>query len=191
VRTQGTYTGTSSGEATLAGTLTIDATSLINTTTHVGTVTGNLHVDVPNTGNDVSASFTGVYYNGTVVGLATGHAGGSAFVGNVSASFDGAAGFSNGLIGGAAGGYAVEISQGGCRPTQPKPDKINVHGTVSSVSGGTITAAGVTCTTTDPRLIGALSHVQPGDRVELQCTVSGSTNTLTNISGERNLGHNH
>src|SRR5581483_2392720 len=99
-RSHGTYTGTVSnatGDANLNGPITIDAKSLINTSTNVGVVTAHIRF-----GSDAS---------GNVAGLVEGHAPGStaALLGNLSAAFSTTNGFTNGNIGGANSGGAVEL----------------------------------------------------------------------------------
>jgi hypothetical protein len=194
VTTHGTYTGTATGDPTLSGAVTIDADSLINSTTNVGTVNGRIRIDV--SGGTAGASFTAVYANGTLVGLAVGHAGGSAYaalIANVSAGFSGSGGFSSGMIGGgSSAGSAVELSSGGCRPTPPpRPDKIRVRGTVSAVSTSSITAAGVTCANSSSSLAAQLANVHAGDQVEMTCLVSGGTTTLASLSGGHRHGDDH
>lgn len=189
VSTRGTYSGTAAGDPTLAGPVTIDASSLINTTTKVGTVSGFISVDIAGDHNDVSAPFSAVYSNGTIAGLASGRAGDAQLVANVAAAFNATAGFTSGMLGGGtSGGTAVELAHGSCQPVQPpRPDKIRVHGTVTAVTAGptgSITAAGVTCIAGTGSPVNALGNVHVGDRVEMSCLASGGTNTLVELSGD-------
>jgi hypothetical protein len=191
VTTHGTYAGTATGEPTLSGPITIVADSLVNSTTNVGTVSGRLRVDV--SGGGAGASFTAVYANGSITGLAVGHAGApyAGLIANLSAGFSGSGGFSSGMLGGGtSGGTAIEIASGGCNPVAPpQPDKIQVHGSVSAVSSSSITAAGVTCTNSSSSLAGVLANIHTGDRVEMTCTVSGGTTTLESVSPEHHHSH--
>src|SRR5215471_17375672 len=57
--TNGTYTGTASGDAALAGAITLRARSIINTTDNVGSVSGQLKIDVSG-GRDTEAMFATV-----------------------------------------------------------------------------------------------------------------------------------
>ena len=59
VTTNGTYSGTASGDADFTGTATLRATSLINTTDNIGLVSGTLRIDVA-AGRDTQAQFDAV-----------------------------------------------------------------------------------------------------------------------------------
>ena len=85
---------------------------------------------------------------------------------------------------GSSGGVRQMLQiAGGCQPTPtPKPDRIVVHGAVTAVSTGSITAAGVTCTIPlelQTKVAGLGLVV--GSQVNMTCTVSGGTNTLARI----------
>jgi hypothetical protein len=189
VFTRATYTGTSgsSSEPSLNGNVTIAALSSINTTTNVGTVSGRLRIDGSN-GTHTNADFDSVYSGGSLAGLAEGRTSenGGGLLANLSAGFSATGGFTDGKIGGTAGGGAVLTGRGDCQVTAtPKPDRIDVHGVVTAISpsSGTptsISAAGVTCSVPST-LAAAVGAVHVGDSVELQCTVSGGTSTLTKI----------
>jgi hypothetical protein len=182
---RGTYTGTAtSSEPSLNGPITIDAESLINTSTGNGTVSGRFRIDVAS-GHHTHGAFDAVYSGGTIVGLAEGNADEphAKLVANLSASFAAATGFAAGakLGGGTSAGNAVELVRGGCEPVRPpKPEKIQVHAAVSAVSATSITAGGVTCNVPDS-LKGKVSEIHVGDRVEMKCTVSGGVNTLEHV----------
>lgn len=111
------YRGTAAGDADLAGAITIDARSVVNTTDNVGVVEGRLRVDVAS-GRDTVARFSAVYDRGKLVGLARGHVQKphARLFANVSASFAAGSGFTGGKIGAADGGSAVEIAPGRCAP---------------------------------------------------------------------------
>jgi hypothetical protein len=185
---RGDYTGTTTNatDPTLNGNASVSAESVINTTTGFGTVNGKLRIQTAD-GKHTVAQFDAVYTNGHIAGLAEGHGSQSwnKLVANLSADFTAAGGFANGKLGGTTGGDAVEVTSGGCKPaSSSKPDTIEVHGAITAVSATSITAAGVTCVVpaTLATAVGAL-HV--GDRVELKCTVSGTTNTLTKVEGDK------
>jgi len=187
--TRANYTGTAtSTESTLNGTASVSAKSVINTTTGFGTVNGKLRIDTAD-GKHTVAEFDAVFSHGHIAGLAEG--GGSEhswnkLVANLSADYSAAGGFANGKLGGTTGGDAVLVSSGGCKPaSSSKPDTIEVHGTITAVSATSITAAGVTCAV--PTTI-STSALHIGDRVELKCTVSGGTNTLSKVEGD---DHHH
>jgi hypothetical protein len=120
--TNATYTGTATGDVSLAGTVTVRTRSVIDTTDDLGTVQGSVQI-----GNG-DARFSGVYDHGKVAGLLTGHVGSkdahAALLANVSASFSASGGFSDGKIGASDGGSAVELSAGQCKPT---PDSGKKH----------------------------------------------------------------
>ncbi len=176
VTTRGTYTGSASGSADLTGAVTIDASSVINTTDNVGTVTGRIKI-----GDGTKGSLAGVYDHGTVTGLATGRTKAPAsLLANISATFSPTAGFTSGKIGGGtAGGSAVEIGRASCSSTSKTRERSDALGTISAISSSSITVAGLTCATpTD-----LTSKYKTGDAVRIGCTLSGTTNTLVKISG--------
>ena len=116
VVTDGTYTGTATGDPDLTGNATLHAHSVINTTDGIGRVTGTLRIDV--SGRDTQAQFDTVYSGGSVAGLAVGHAHDPAarLIANLSAGFTSTGGFTDGKLGGSTGGAAVEMAPGTCRP---------------------------------------------------------------------------
>jgi hypothetical protein len=111
--TNATYTGTASGDSSLAGTVTVHARSVIDTTADLGTVTGSVKF------GDGEARFSGVYDHGKLAGLLTGHSGGkgahTALLANVSAGFSASGGFTGGKIGASDGGSAIELTAGDCK----------------------------------------------------------------------------
>lgn len=115
VTTNARYSGTAAGDADLAGTIRLDARSVVNMTDNVGVVEGKLRIDVAS-GGDTVARFTAVFANGKLVGLATGHAQDphAKLFANLSSGFTAAAGFTGGKIGAADGGSAVEVAAGKC-----------------------------------------------------------------------------
>jgi hypothetical protein len=178
---RGTFTGTStSSDSTLNGPITVDAKSLINTTTGIGVVSGRIRIDTSG-GGHTHAEFDTTYTGGNIAGLAEGHAQDAKLIGNISGAYSAASGFTNGKLGGGTtGGDAVEVLRGGCEPTHaPKPDRIEVHGAVSAVSGTLITVAGVTCAVNQASLV---SGIQIGDQVKMKCTSSNGTTTLEKVS---------
>jgi hypothetical protein len=111
------YSGTATGDADLAGAITLDARSVVNMTDNVGVVEGKLRVDVAS-GGDTVARFSAVLANGKLVGFATGHAQDPhvKLFANLSSGFIAATGFTAGKIGAADGGSAVEVGAGKCAP---------------------------------------------------------------------------
>ena len=126
VTTNARYTGTAAGDGSLAGGITIDASSVIDTTDNLGVVAGKLKIDVAS-GPDTTASFTAVYAAGKLVGLATGHVQGphAKLFANLSSGFGAKTGFSGGKLGAADGGSAVTLGPGKCAPKhdQASPPK--------------------------------------------------------------------
>jgi hypothetical protein len=182
--TRGSYSGTAvdATDPSLNGPLTFNATSLINTTTNYGTVSGQIQVG--SGGTETDAQFNGVYANGAVVGLAQGHNHApSQLLANVSAGFSATGGFTSGLIGGGtSAGYAVEFAPGQCTSTpQQQPDKVVAIGAVSAVSATSITVSGVTCAVGTGQAA-LVANVHVGDRVSISCTVANGATTLDNVS---------
>ncbi len=197
--TSATYTGGTavSTEPSLNGAISIDTESLINTTNDIGTVSGRIRIG---SGHDGGTRFSAVYSKGKLAGLVSGgneRDSSGQLLGNLSATFSTAGGFTDGKIGGGTtGGDAVLISSGGCKPTAPpKPDVISVEGTVSASSGSSVTAAGITCVvpSTLSSTVTGLGLVNGTTRVDMTCTVSGGVNTLSKISiaGNHDSSHKH
>jgi len=187
--TRATYTGSTSGatDPSLNGPIRLDTSSLVDTTSGDGTVSGQLHIG--NAPGSTDAAFDAVLHNGTLAGLAEGRAGGnhSQLIANISGAFTTAGGFTTGAIGGGtAAGYAVEVASGGCKPTPPpKPETIDVNGAVTNVTQTTIAAAGVTCNIpTSLQSYVAGLKLANGDRVEMKCTSASGTNTLTSLNAD-------
>jgi hypothetical protein len=190
--TRATYTGTStSAEPTLTGTASIDAESLVNTTTGLGLVSGKLTITAAD-GKRAHLRFSTVLAAGAIAGFAEGEGHKrdySKVLGNLSATYSAAGGFTNGKLGGGTtGGAAVQIVPGGCRAASPeKPERVEVEGKITAISPTSISAAGVTCVVPaelQPKLTGLVV----GDPVELECTVAGGVNTLAKVSKD---GGNH
>src|SRR5689334_7688941 len=144
--TNGKYTGTATGDADLAGAITLRVRSVVNTTDKVGTVNGAFRIDV--SGRDTNGAFSAVYDNGSIAGLAVGRARepGAKLVGNLSATFDPATGFTGGKLGGGTnGGGAVELGGGSCKAQGSHPEHSEARGTISALSTASITVANLTC----------------------------------------------
>jgi hypothetical protein len=187
VVTNGTYTGKSAGDADLTGDITLRARSVVNTTNGVGTVSGWFGIDVAK-GRNTRGVFTTVYDHGSIAGLATGraHEPSAVLLGNLSASFDPSSGFSNGKIGGTAGGGAVELTAVGCKDDGTKTPKEHseARGTISALSTTSITVAGLTCAIAsngNARMTAILPKLKVGDRAEIRCDLTNGQNTLTRL----------
>lgn len=186
VRTSGLYTGTAAGDADLTGNATLRASSLINTTDNIGIVSGSLRIDVAS-GRDTESQFDAVYSGGQIAGLATGHAHDPAarLVANLSASFTGSGGFTNGKLGGGTGGgAAVELGSGKCEATRTVKERSEAHGLITAVSSMSITVAGLTCTVpTD--LQSKVAALKTGSAAEIKCSLINGVNTLTHVEAKR------
>ena len=182
---QGTYTGTATGDPDLTGPITLAARSTVDSTAGVGVVSGRLRIDT--SGRDTLAAFTTVYDHGTIAGLAAGAARGpgARLLGNTSAGFTAAGGFTNGKIGGSAGGSAIELGPTRCARTKPSKEESAARGTVTAVSDSSITVAALTCTVPNDlsaKVTGAL-HI--GDHAEIHCRLIDTTNTLVKFEKKR------
>jgi hypothetical protein len=192
VSTRGRWTGSSTGDPSLTGNTTIDAESLINTTTGVGTVSGHMRIDVSG-GGHTTADFDAVYSGGHIAGLAEGRGSASwkRLIANLSADWPSTGGFANGKLGGTTGGDAVVVSSGGCRPAQVKPETIVLRGAVTlGANNATITVAGVSCNVPS-NLASSVGSLHNGDRVEAKCTSASGTNTLVSINGDHHGDDHH
>ena len=181
--TKGTYAGVAtSSDPSLNGPIRIDLRGLINTDRKLGTVSGKLKITTAS-GKDTVAQFDGVYADGAVVGLASGHAQSpySRLLANVSADYNPAGGLTKGKIGSAAGGGAVELTPGKCKSEKSRGETVEVQGTVSALSEDSITVANVTCGIPANLRTSVKSRVKIGDRVEMKCAVAGTVYTLVKI----------
>ena len=183
--TNARYSGTALGDADLAGPIRVTARSVINTTDDVGAVEGRLRIDVAS-GGDTVAHFSAVYDHGKLAGLAAGHVQDphAKLLANLSAGF-GSGGFTGGKIGSSAGGSAVELGPGRCEPTQAQAEKSEATGTVSALSQGSITVAGLTCLLPTSLAAKVNSTVKIGDRVRIHCSLVNGQNTLVRIAKKR------
>ncbi len=187
-KSRGTYTGTAdSTEASLKGNATIEATSLINTTTKIGIVSGDLRIETAD-GGRTKAHFDGVFVDGKLVGLAAGRSRHNSDTGNVtllanfSADYAATTGFANGKVGTDVSGGAVLITRSGCKPAEAsKPDHITASGKVTAVSDTSITVAGVTCAVPES-LKTTVAQLKVDDVTTIECDVVSGANTLTGVS---------
>ena len=112
--TEATFTGTaSSSDSHLSGPIMIDATSVFDATTTVGTVTGDVSI------NSGGAGFEGrllaVNVKGALQGLLVGREnGGGSLVGNVTSTFTTTAGFGSSTIGSGTGTNTAIVATGEC-----------------------------------------------------------------------------
>ncbi|HZU20726.1 MAG TPA: hypothetical protein VE982_05880 [Gaiellaceae bacterium] len=184
--TNGTYTGTASGDPGLTGALTLRAHSVVNTTDNVGVVSGAFRIAVAN-GRDARGVFTAVYDHGTIAGMLVGraHDPGARLLANFSATFAPATGFTGAKIGGGtAGGSAVEIGTGACRPQIAHPMQSQARGAISALSPDSITVNGLTCMIPAKSRAAAILPrfgLKVGDLVEIRCDRVNGQNTLARV----------
>lgn len=181
--TDGRYTGTASGDPDLSGPITLRARSVIDTTHGLGTVSGELKIAVAS-GRNAVARYSAVYDHGSLAGLATGNAGSPSarLVGNLSATFDPKAGFTNGKLGGGtAGGSAVELLPGPCTKSATTVQRSEARGTVSAVSATSITVAGLTCAVPTSLSAALNSKLHVGDRAQIRCSLQSGQSTLVSF----------
>jgi len=180
--THATFTGVATGSTTdLAGNLTVDTNSVINTTDNVGVVKAKLKIAA--TTGETDLHFTGVYGGGNVAGFVTGHAGtpNVKLLGNLSAGFSAAGGFTGAKIGGGtSGGSAVELGPGRCAPNKPVHTESNAVGPITAVSGTSITVAGLTCAV-PANLAATVLGFHVNDQVHIRCTLVANVATLVKI----------
>lgn len=187
VVTDGKYTGAATGDPDLTGAITLRAHSVINTTDNVGVVSGALRID-QSSGRDTEAAYSAVYDHGSIAGLAVGraHSPSARLLGNVSAGFSAASGFTGGKIGGGtSGGAAVELGGGSCKASRPVAEKSEAHGTISALSAGSITVAGLTCAIPSDKSTDVNSKFKQGDVAQIRCSLVSGVNTLTDINGKK------
>lgn len=183
--TRATYSGAATGSADLTGPITLQTSSLVNTTDGVGTVEGKLKIAA--SGGTTVAQFSGVYDHGSVAGLAAGHGAtrSAKLLANVSGSFTASGGFASGKIGGGtAGGSAVELGPGRCAPASAVRESAEARGTISAVSSTSITVAGLTCVVPSTLAV-KVQGLHTGDRVEIRCTTANGATTLVGVKAGR------
>ncbi len=180
--TDGKYTGTAGGDPDLAGAITLRVRSVVNTTDKVGTVNGAFRIDV--SGRNTWGAFSTVYDSGAIAGYtrAQAHDPGARILGNLSATFDPATGFTNGKIGGGtSGGSAVELGRGSCKPAENHAEHSAARGAIWSLSTASITVAGLTCNLPSDKAADINAKFKTGDNVEIRCEFASGQNTLTRI----------
>jgi hypothetical protein len=183
----GVATGATAGDADLTGPITLRARSVINTTDNVGTVDGRFSIDVAN-GKNTDGTYSAVYDNGAIAGLASGKArqSNSKLLANLSATFAAASGFTGGKLGGgSAGGSAVELAAGSCKSAKTTSEKSSARGQITGLSTTSITVAAVTCTIPADKSADVTAKFKNGDTAEIQCQVVNGTNTLTKIEKKK------
>ena len=189
--THGHYKGSvTSGNAVLAGVLSIHAKTTYNTTDGLGYVNGSFKIKDDD--SRVKGTFAGTIKNGKLVGYLTGKSRGNhaKVLGNLSADFaGGATNVANGQIGSTSSLAVLAVVAGPvCKaPKEPKPAKrVHAEGTATLAGGPPPTSITVTPKhkpTTAPCAIPA-SFVLPAGvvtsaKVEMVCEWVGTPAALT------------
>lgn len=187
--TNGTYSGMSSGDATLSGPIRLSVRAAINTTKRLGTIDGTVVVD--RAGRDTRAHLSAVYHDGNVNGLVTGIGlpPGERLLGTFTASYSPDGGFGAGGIGvGNIGPAAIAFNEGGCNATRPATGQLKlIGGTVQVLTDGAITVSLVgggsfSCALDDRgRAEISRQHIQTGDKVSAFCTFKGGAWALLHV----------
>jgi hypothetical protein len=181
--TQATYTGTAAGAADLTGPVTLKVRSLINTTDGVGAVSGSFKITTA-TDKYTRGEFSSVWDHGNLAGLASGRAQDRQvqLLGNLSAGFTAATGFTAGKIGGGtAPGSAILLGPGKC--ASEKKETSSAHGAVSAVSSTSITVAGLTCDV-PASFATQIAAVKVNDQQTIRCNLVSGKNTLVKLGGD-------
>ena len=193
--TDGHYTGLAdfANPATdLDGPLTIHARTTYSTTDGLGWVEGSFRVkDDP---TRLNGRFSGTLKGNALVGFLTASSRGhhARVLGNLSATFDPATGFTGGMIGAGSSTAVLAVIAG---PTCPKPKPapkpvrpVHVRGTVSAVGdgavGSTITVSfrgPSTATCSRDATSPATTSFPVGTKVDMKCAYIGTTWTLRGL----------
>jgi hypothetical protein len=195
--TQGHYTGTATfaaPAAELSGPLTIDARTTYSTTDGLGYVSGSFRVkDDRHDPNRLGGRFTATLKGSQLVGFLTASARGhhARVLGNLSATFVPATGFTAGAVGSTSSTAVLAVVAGPTCPRPkpaPKPQVRGVDGKVAAVGdgkvGSTITVASrgpSTATCTRDAASPETTGIVVGTRVAMKCALIGTTWTLREL----------
>ena len=177
--------------ADLGGPLTIDARTVYSTTDGLGYVEGSFRVqDSRHDPNGLGGRFTATLKGSQLVGFLTASARGNhaRVLGNLSATFVPATGFTAGAVGSSSSTAVLAVVAGPVCPKPkpaPKPHARVVEGKVSAIGdgtvGSTITVASrgpSTATCTRDAASPATTGIAVGAKVAMKCELIGSTWTL-------------
>ena len=208
--THGHYTGTATFTAPageLSGPLTIDARTTYSTTDGLGYVEGSFRVqDSRHDPNRLGGRFTATLKGSQLVGFLTASARGhhARVLGNLSATFVPATGFTSGDVGSNSSDAVLAVVAGPTcpkakpapkpkpTPPAPRPHARIVDGKVSAIGdgavGSTITVASrgpSTATCTRDAASPATTGIAVGNKVAMKCELVGTTWTLRMIHKHR------
>ena len=199
--TQGRYTGTATfaaPAAELSGPLTIDARTTYSTTDGLGYVSGSFRVrDGRDDRNRLGGRFTATLKGSQLVGFltASGRGNHARVLGNLSATFVPATGFTAGAVGSTSSTAVLAVVAGPICPKPkpaPRPQVRSVDGKVSAVGdgsvGSTITVATrgpSTATCTRDATSPATTGIAVGTKVAMKCELIGTTWTLRALHTRR------
>jgi hypothetical protein len=187
--TRATYTGTSTGDSSLAGPIRLMVRAAINTTKRLGTIDGNVVID--RAGRDTRAHLTAVYQDGDVSGLLFGQGlpPGQRFLGTFTGSYSADGGFGAGGIGvGNIDPAAIVLTEGSCTPAKPASGQLKLIGgsvltlTDSSITVGLTAGGTFSCSIGDrAREEVSRQHIAVGDTVSAFCTFKSGEWTLLHV----------
>jgi len=175
VRSCGALTTT---RATYSGpAMTISADSTIDARTGMGLVTGTLRSPA------MTGEFSAVYDHGVISGTTTGRAGTRPLVASLTAAFDPASGFTNGVIGGRNPVGTVVLGSS-CAPP-PARQLRHARGIVTASNADEITLGGLTCAVPPRLAVTVAFNYASGTWASITCSVSKGQTTLVAITGKR------
>ena len=195
--THGRYTGTATFTAPageLSGPLTIDARTTYSTTDGLGYVSGSFRVrEGRDDRNRLGGRFTATLKGSQLVGFLTASARGNhaRVLGNLSATFVPATGFTAGAVGSTSSTAVLAVVAGPICPKPkpaPRPQARIVDGKISAVGDGsvgstiTITRRGLlTATCTRDATSPVTTGIAVGTKLGMKCELIGTTWTLRGL----------
>lgn len=186
--TNGTYTGTSTGDPLPAGPIRLTVHAAINTTKRLGTI--DVSVVVDRAGSDTHTHLAAVYHDGNISGLLTGVAlpPGQRLIGTFTAFYSPDGGFGvGGIRAGNVSPTALTFSRGECVGAKPATGELKLlGGNVAALTDGITVAllgGGSFSCSLDDRSRAEISrqHIQVGDRVSAFCTFRAGTWSLLHV----------
>jgi hypothetical protein len=193
---RGRYAGEAdSSVAALDGPLTLNVTSVYNTTEKAGWITGSIRVRRGSASDDrnFDGRLVGTLTEGSgdtrvLDGFATGRIGGryADVVGNVTASFSAAGGFANGKLGEGGANLALMVGKACVKPA-PVSVHLVVRGEIQALSSTSISVVPRDGSSTQTCAIKegtspSTSRFETGDEVEMRCGLVGGAMTLVKLS---------
>jgi hypothetical protein len=193
---KGRYTGEAdSSVSALDGPLTLNVTSVYNTTEKVGWMTASVRVRRGGASDDrdFTGRLTGTLTGGSgdtrvLDGFATGRILGNYadVIGNVTASFTAAGGFTGGRLGEGGANVALMVGRSCVKPG-PAAVQLVVKGTIESLSSTSISVrprdgSGTQTCAVKPGTSPSTSRFETGDSVEMRCGLVSGAMTLLRLT---------